>query len=68
MKFLLAASPRVRYATGMTMYFAQGIPSGLLAIAMPAWLAASCKRWVRSSSLNDRIRSTNSSLIAELPE
>jgi PAT family beta-lactamase induction signal transducer AmpG len=40
MKFVLAASPRVRYATGMTMYFAQGIPSGLLGIAMPAWLAA----------------------------
>ncbi len=38
--FILAESPRVRYATGSLMYFAQGIPQGLLAIAIPAWLAS----------------------------
>ncbi len=38
--FILANSPRVRFATGAIMYFAQGIPQGLLAIAIPAWLAS----------------------------
>ena len=38
--FYLACSARIRFVTGMMMYFAQGIPDGLLAIAMPAWLAA----------------------------
>ena len=32
----LIQSPRVRYAMGSMMYFAQGIPQGLLAIAIPA--------------------------------
>ncbi|MFV8817721.1 MFS transporter [Haliea sp. E17] len=36
----LAASAGTRYATGAMMYFAQGIPAGLLAIALPAWLAS----------------------------
>jgi len=36
----LADSTRVRYATGALMYFAQGIPQGLLAIAIPVWLAS----------------------------
>lgn len=34
--FILSDSPRVRYATGSFMYFAQGIPQGLLSIAIPA--------------------------------
>jgi PAT family beta-lactamase induction signal transducer AmpG len=38
--FVLAENSRVRYATGAMMYFAQGIPAGLLGIAMPAWLAS----------------------------
>ena len=38
--FALIQSPRVRYAMGSMMYFAQGIPQGLLAIAIPAWLAS----------------------------
>jgi len=38
--FTLANSSRVRYATGAIMYFAQGIPQGLLGIAIPAWLAS----------------------------
>ena len=38
-KLTLADSPRVRYATGSAMYFAQGIPYGLMNIAIPAWLA-----------------------------
>lgn len=38
--FFLADSPRVRYATGSIMYFAQGIPAGLMNIALPAWLAS----------------------------
>lgn len=38
--FILADNPRVRYLTGSMMYFAQGIPQGLLAIAIPAWLAS----------------------------
>ena len=39
-KFVLADSSRIRYATGAMMYFAQGIPAGLLSIAIPAWLAS----------------------------
>jgi PAT family beta-lactamase induction signal transducer AmpG len=38
--FTLAKSTRVRYATGSIMYFAQGIPQGLLAISIPVWLAS----------------------------
>lgn len=38
--FILSDSPRVRYGTGMMMYFAQGIPQGLLGITIPAWLAS----------------------------
>ncbi|NIS91450.1 MAG: MFS transporter [Woeseiaceae bacterium] len=36
----LANSERVRYATGSIMYFAQGIPHGLLGIAIPVWLVS----------------------------
>jgi len=36
----LLDSPRVRYLTGAMMYFAQGIPQGLLGIAIPAWLVS----------------------------
>ena len=39
-RVLLSGSPRARYLTGAMMYFAQGIPQGLLHIAMPAWLAS----------------------------
>ena len=35
----LSHSPRTRYTTGALAYFAQGIPMGLLHIALPAWLA-----------------------------
>ncbi len=38
--FILIDSPKARYATGAMMYFAQGIPAGLLAISIPAWLAS----------------------------
>ena len=38
--FTLIDSPRVRYLTGAMMYFAQGIPAGLLGIAIPAWLVS----------------------------
>ncbi len=38
--FVLANRSQVRYATGAMMYFAQGIPQGLLGIAIPAWLAS----------------------------
>jgi len=38
--FTLADSTRVRCATGSIMSFAQGIPQGLLAITIPAWLAS----------------------------
>jgi len=37
--WFLSSSPKVRYATGALAYFAQGIPMGLLHIALPAWLA-----------------------------
>jgi PAT family beta-lactamase induction signal transducer AmpG len=37
---VLADSARARYATGAMMYFAQGIPAGLMHIALPAWLAS----------------------------
>jgi PAT family beta-lactamase induction signal transducer AmpG len=36
----MSKSPAVRYASGALLYFAQGIPKGLLHIAMPAWLAS----------------------------
>lgn len=36
----MSRSPAVRYASGAAFYFAQGIPKGLLHIAMPAWLAS----------------------------
>jgi PAT family beta-lactamase induction signal transducer AmpG len=38
--WVLAESSRVRYAAGSSMYFAQGIPFGLMNIALPAWLAS----------------------------
>jgi PAT family beta-lactamase induction signal transducer AmpG len=38
--FVLEKNSKIRYATGAMMYFAQGIPQGLLAIAIPAWLAS----------------------------
>jgi PAT family beta-lactamase induction signal transducer AmpG len=37
--WFLSTSPRMRYLTGALAYFAQGIPKGLLHIALPAWLA-----------------------------
>lgn len=37
---VLTWRPGIRYLTGAFMYFAQGIPHGLLAIALPAWLVA----------------------------
>ena len=39
MNAFLANSSRIRFATMMLLYFAQGIPRGLLQIAMPAWMA-----------------------------
>jgi PAT family beta-lactamase induction signal transducer AmpG len=39
-EWFLSTSPRMRYLTGALAYFAQGIPKGLLHIALPAWLAA----------------------------
>jgi len=36
----LSRSEGLRYATCATLYFAQGIPKGLLNIATPAWLAS----------------------------
>ncbi|MGI9221927.1 MAG: MFS transporter [Woeseiaceae bacterium] len=38
--WVLADSSRMRYAAGSSMYFAQGIPYGLMNIAIPAWLAS----------------------------
>ena len=40
MNWVLAESSRMRYAAGSSMYFAQGIPYGLMNIAIPAWLAS----------------------------
>jgi PAT family beta-lactamase induction signal transducer AmpG len=37
---VLSHRSSVRYVTGAMMYFAQGIPFGLLSIAIPAWLAS----------------------------
>jgi len=37
--WILSNSAKTRYATGALAYFAQGIPMGLLHIALPAWLA-----------------------------
>jgi len=38
--WVLAESSRMRYVAGSSMYFAQGIPYGLMNIAVPAWLAS----------------------------
>ena len=38
--WFMSTSARTRYFTGALAYFAQGIPKGLLHIALPAWLAA----------------------------
>ncbi len=38
--WVLAEGSRIRYAAGSSMYFAQGIPYGLMNIAVPAWLAS----------------------------
>ena len=38
--WVLAESARMRYLAGSSMYFAQGIPFGLMNIAVPAWLAS----------------------------
>ena len=35
----LTESARLRYATFMALYFAQGVPAGVLSFAIPAWLA-----------------------------
>jgi PAT family beta-lactamase induction signal transducer AmpG len=40
MSLYLSHSSRLRYAVCALLYFAQGIPYGLLSIAMPAWLAS----------------------------
>ena len=40
MTLYLSESSAVRYASGASLYFAQGIPKGLLSVAMPAWLAS----------------------------
>jgi PAT family beta-lactamase induction signal transducer AmpG len=40
MNWVLAESSRTRYTAGSSMYFAQGIPYGLMNIAVPAWLAS----------------------------
>jgi MFS transporter, PAT family, beta-lactamase induction signal transducer AmpG len=37
---VMSDSARIRFAVCTMMYFAQGIPAGLLGIAMPTWLAA----------------------------
>jgi PAT family beta-lactamase induction signal transducer AmpG len=39
-RWTLDRNPRARYFTGALAYFAQGIPMGLLHIALPAWLAS----------------------------
>ena len=36
--WFLSSSSKTRYSTGALAYFAQGIPMGLLHIALPAWL------------------------------
>lgn len=36
----LSNSSRLRYASSAMLYFAQGLPYGLLSIAVPAWLAS----------------------------
>jgi PAT family beta-lactamase induction signal transducer AmpG len=38
--FALAENSAARYITGSVMYFAQGVPVGLMMIALPAWLVS----------------------------
>lgn len=38
-EWFLSRSSKLRYSTGALAYFAQGIPAGLLHIAVPAWLS-----------------------------
>ncbi len=39
-EFYLSGSSRLRYTSSAMLYFAQGLPYGLLSIAIPAWLAS----------------------------
>ena len=39
-EFYLSSNSRLRYASSAMLYFAQGLPYGLLSIAIPAWLAS----------------------------
>jgi PAT family beta-lactamase induction signal transducer AmpG len=39
LSWFMSHSARTRYTTGAMAYFAQGIPMGLLHIALPAWLS-----------------------------
>ena len=39
-EFYLSGSARLRYGSSAMLYFAQGLPYGLLSIAIPAWLAS----------------------------
>ena len=55
-KLILANSPRIRYATGAMMYFAQGIPNGLLGIAIPAWLASQGRPWFPIADFGEAAR------------
>ena len=50
--WVLAESSRMRYAAGSSMYFAQGIPYGLMNIAVPSscpWAGGGRGCWVRNS-------------------
>ena len=39
MSLVLTRSAALRYGGFFTLYFAQGVPIGLLSVATPAWLA-----------------------------
>ena len=57
-RLFLADSPRVRYATGAVMYFAQGVPAGLMNIALPAWLV-SAMRDLQPGQVSAAVRGDN---------
>lgn len=43
---VLAEHTTLRYMTFVVLYFAQGIPEGMLAFGIPAWMAMNGKtRW-----------------------
>ncbi len=65
--WFLSHSAHTRYTTGALAYFAQGIPMGLLHIALPAWLSTQGVPAIQiaTSLIQNRVFRSQSCLVAE---